>query len=503
MESNTMKRWNWVIALFVLGVLLAMPAYADQRLSVTGQLDNHIRVFKNNSATDDDLTNNDDEPFGARTRGRITFSVAATEFSKAHVGLEFDQFWGDSRSNISGSGASPTRCVVSGVVAAPGQTPSCTTVNGGFDIGTDNFVLELRHLYVEFKLPGTPVQFRIGGLPVEVSRLKGNLLLTMDVAAIEALYDISPQLKLQAYYSQSEEDFDGSFAAKLGEDYFLGLTLQTIPWKGLDVDLIFAYQHLQGPNYSTATQRFATAGLRQEDRWWLGVDARWRFGGLTVSPTFIYQGGTREFTTAGDGNISAILLDIRGAYVIGPLTVTGKFAYTSGNKAGDDLGPNGDVDFFQPIAIDTVHRSVDWFEILGFNIDTTHPPLFGFNDTRSMRSNMSFDQFGLIHGAVRADFQALQNLVLTGALGFFSAAEKVGRPARLGPSTPGNNFNYTGQDKYLGTELDVWLRYTMFRGTDLDVWFAYAFMGDALNLDNPVRQAEDAVGAGARILYRF
>jgi hypothetical protein len=131
-----MKRWP----LFVLGVLLAVPAYADQRLSVTGFLDNHIRVFKNNSATDDDLTNNDDEPFGARTRGRITFSVAATEFSKAHVGLEFDQFWGDSRSNISGSGASPTRCVVSGVVAAPGQTPSCTTVNGGFDIGTDNFV---------------------------------------------------------------------------------------------------------------------------------------------------------------------------------------------------------------------------------------------------------------------------------------------------------------------------------------------------------------------------
>jgi hypothetical protein len=326
----------------------------------------------------------------------------------------------------------------------------------------------------------------------------------MDVAAIEALIDFSPQLKLQAYYSQSEEDFDGTFAAKFGEDWFTGLTLQTIPFKGLDVDLIFAYQHLQGPNYSTSTQRFVTAGLLQEDRWWLGVDARWRFGNLTVSPTFIYNGGKREFGAAGDADIGTFLLDARGAYVIGPLTLTGKFAYTPGNKATDTLGANSDVDFFQFIAIDTVHRSVDWFEIFGFNLDTTHPRLFaGGGNTRSLRNNLSFDQFGLIHGAVRADFQALPNLVLTGALGFFSAAEKVGRPARLGAATPGNNFNYTGQDKYLATELDVWLTWVMFKGTDLNVYFAYAFVGDALNLDNPVRQAEDVVGAGARILYRF
>jgi hypothetical protein len=479
-----------------------MPAYADQRLTVTGFIDNHVRVIKNNSATDDDLSNDDDEPFGARTRGRITFSIAATEFSKAHIGFEFDQFWGDSSRNIPGSGSSPTRCVTTEPPGQPPGTGTCTLVNGGFDIGTDNFVFELRHLYVEFKLPGTPVQFRIGGLPLDATRLKNLMLVTMDVAAIEALVDFSPQLKLLAYYSQSEEDFDELFASKLGEDYFTGLTLQTTPMKGLDVDLIFAFQHLSGPNFSASTERFVTAGMLREDRWWLGVDARWRWGNLTVSPTFIYEGGTREFA-AGDGDISAFLIDLRGSYVIGPLTVAAKFAFTPGNEASDTLGPNSDRNFYQPIAIDTVHRSTDWFEIFGFNLDTTHPPLFGFNDTRSIRSNLSFDQFGLIHGAVRGDYKALQNLTLTGALGFFSAAEKVGRPTRVGAATPGSNFNYTGQDKYLATELDVWLTWVLFRGTDVNVWFAYAFTGDALNLNNPVREAENVVGAGARILYRF
>jgi hypothetical protein len=495
------KRWSWGVALLVLAGLLDLPADADQRLTVTGYIDNHVRVIKNNSATDDDLTNDDDEPFGARTRGRIFFNVAATEFSRAVVGLEFDQFWGDSARNISGSGASP-RCVTTEPLGQPPGTGTCTLVNGGFDIGIDNFVLELKHLYVEFKLPEIPVQFRIGGLPLTATRLKDGMLLNMDVAALAILADLSPQLKLLAYYSQSEEDFDEIFAARFGEDWFSGLTLQTTPMKGLDVDLLFAFQHLSSPNFSTSTQRFATAGLRREDRWWLGIDARWRWGNLTLSPTFIYQGGIRDFA-AGDGDISAFLIDLRGAYVIGPLTVTAKFVHTPGNAASDTLGPNSDVNFYQFIAINADHRSLDWFEIFGFNLDTTDPPLFGTNDTRSLDSNVSFDQFGLILGAVRGDFKALQNLTFTGALGFFAAAEKVGRPARLGAATPGHHFNYTGQDKYLATELDVWLTWVLFRGTDLNVWFAYAFVGDALNLNNPVREAEDVVGAGARILYRF
>jgi len=344
----------------------------------------------------------------------------------------------------------------------------------------------------------------------------------MDVAAIEAAIDLHPQLKLLTYFAVTEEDFDGIFqgsgVAKLGEDYFTGLTVQTTPIKGLDVDLLFAFQHLQGPSLGGGfTIRIPSVGQQREDRWWLGVDARWRWGNLTVSPTFIYNGGSREFAT-GDATLRAFLLDLRSAYALGPLTLTAKFVYTPGNDASDTLGAGSDINVFQFIGVDTVHRSTDWFQIFGFNIDNVHPPQFGFFDSRSLRDNLSFDQFGLIHGAVRADFKALQNLTFTGALGFFAAAENVNRPARCGARVASTvtaagasgcgqaTFNFTGEDKYLGTELDVWLRYTLFRGTDVDVWFAYAFVGDALNLrhtDVGLRAAQDVVGAGARILYRF
>jgi hypothetical protein len=164
---------------------------------------------------------------------------------------------------------------------------------------------------------------------------------------------------------------------------------------------------------------------------------------------------------------------------------------TPGNDANSNVNtPGSDIDFFQFIAIDTVHRSLDWFEIFGFNIDTTSAPPFG--DSRSMRSNLGFDQYGLLHAALR----------------LFWAAEDVGRPARLGPASATSNpsFNYTGEDNYLGTEIDAWIRYNIFRGTDIDVYFAYAIVGDALNLQNPggpVREAQDSVAGGARVLYRF
>jgi hypothetical protein len=498
-----MKRLLGVIALLVLGGLVAIPAYADQRLTLTGFIDNHIRAFSNLSATDDDFNRNDDDEWHARTRGRISFNIAATEFSRAVIGFEFDQFWGDSSRNIAGSGSSPTRCVTS----ETGET--CTLVNGGFDIGIDNFVFELRHLYVDFKVPQLPVRFRIGGFDLNATPLKNLTLLTMDVAAIEMLVDAHPQLKVLAYFSPSEEDFDEEFAARLGEDWFTGVTVQTIPMKNLNIDVLFAYQRLRGPNFSLSTIRIVPPNLANEKRWWAGVDARWKYGDLVIAPTFIYNGGEREFTNGGDSDISSFLVDVRAAYTFGPLTATLKFAYTPGNDATDNVNaPGTDVDYYQFIAIDTVHRSLDWFEILGFNTDTTSTPPFGFNDTRSMRSNLGFDQFGLIHGAARVDFKVLPPLIITGAVGFFATAADVGRPARLGAASAVNNptYNYTGEDNYLGTEIDVWAQYTLFRGTDLDIYAAYAFIGDAFNLQDPgnnVREARDVIAGGARIIYRF
>jgi hypothetical protein len=245
-----MKQCLGIVTLLVLAGLMAVPAYADQRLTVTGYIDNHVRAFDNLSNTDDNFVLDKDNEWHARTRGQIFFNIAATEFSKAVVGFEFDQFWGDTSRNVSGAGSGPTRCVTSETA-----TETCTLVNGGFDFGIDNFVIELKHLYADFQIPQLPVRVRLGGMDLNATPLKNQTLLTMDVAAIEVSIDPHPQYKVLMYFSPTDEDFDEEFAAKLGEDYFMGLTLQTIPMKGLNIDLVFAFQHLRGPNFNASTAR--------------------------------------------------------------------------------------------------------------------------------------------------------------------------------------------------------------------------------------------------------
>jgi hypothetical protein len=497
-----MKRSNVVVALLVLVGLAAAPAYAEMRLTTTGFIDNHIRYTDNLSAFDDAVADinldtcrsegcDGEDDFRGRTRGRIFFNIAANEFSKAVFGFEIDQVWGASGEPASGD-------------------------NTGFDLGIDNTVVEVKWLYVDIKIPNTPVSFRAGGLPFAADRLKGGcMLLCMDVGGIDVEIAFDPQLILSVYFSNFEED-DDRLVTSLGDDYFTGVTLMTTPIKGLKANLIFAFEHIQGDSLGGgATTRIASADQNQEDRWWIGVEGEWKYANFLFSPTFIYGGGTREFVGDDEIDLSTFMVDVRGAVSFGPVTLTGKFVYTPGNETEDNLGAGGDdIHFWQSIAVDTVHRQVEWFEILGFNIDTTSPASFGLNDSRSIRSNLSFDQFGLLHAALRADFRATPTLVLTGAVGIFAAVEDVGPPSAGRAQANTANRNYTGEDTYLGTELDVWLRYALFKGVDVDVYFAHVFAGDALDLCAVgtgvgtgvacvQSSAKDITAAGTRLLYRF
>jgi hypothetical protein len=464
------------------------------RLTTRGFIDNHVRYADN--LTGDDLTDDSDDEWRARTRARLFFNIAATDFSKAVIGFEIDQVWGE----LAGSSTA------------------------GFDFGTDNIAVEVKWAYVDINLPNTPISLRAGGLPLKADLLKGScFLLCMDVGGVEVEVAFSPQFVASIYFANTLEDdsLDASDLDpdRLGDDYFGGITLITELFQGLEANLLFAFQHIGGPDFENtapatgSTSRLTSLGQTKEDRFWIGIEAEWKLANLIISPTVIYGGGQREFASGGDIDLSTVMVDVRAAYILGPLTFTGRFGYVPGNESDDDLGAGGDdIHFWQHIAVDTVSRNVEWFEILGFNHDTTSTPMFGGgNDSRSLRSNGGFDQFGLIHGAVRVDYKATPQATLTAVLGFFSAAEKVGPPSAGRGQTTTDTFNYTNDDKYLGTELDVWLRYTLFKGTDVDVYFAYAFIGDALDLCAPgtsgttcnKQNAEDIVTIGTRLIYRF
>jgi hypothetical protein len=64
-----------------------------------------------------------------------------------------------------------------------------------------------------------------------------------------------------------------------------------------------------------------------------------------------------------------------------------------------------------------------------------------------------------------------------------------------------NPFNFTGNSRYLGTEVDVGLRYTIMPGLTWTPRFGWAFLGDGLNQNN--RKAQDAYLLINRVIYTF
>jgi len=61
--------------------------------------------------------------------------------------------------------------------------------------------------------------------------------------------------------------------------------------------------------------------------------------------------------------------------------------------------------------------------------------------------------------------------------------------------------NFTGNSTYVGTEVDIGLRYTIMPGLTWTPLFGWAFLGDAYNTNN--RSAQDAWALVNRVIYTF
>src|SRR5688572_22801190 len=143
-EGVRTQRIVGALALLFMITFLAMPAAAAE-LRVTGFFDNIIpRVEGNNSGGDLDMTRNDDQATFGRARSQLFFNFLASDDLRGVFALEIDQAYGAPSSNRLGSG-----CVQgSGAFAAE----QC-----GFRNGIDTNSLQLKQLYVDFRIPQLPV----------------------------------------------------------------------------------------------------------------------------------------------------------------------------------------------------------------------------------------------------------------------------------------------------------------------------------------------------------
>jgi hypothetical protein len=546
-----------VLSLVILGAL-APSAFAQTpppapKVTIVGTFDQLTSVGRN--FYDGNYSRDNDREWYARTRFRPDFEFAVGR-TKAVLGVEIDLMYGQGGSNDGGFPGNN-----SGAAGGfAGGTKSAT--GGGLDLNTDVAGLfEVKWIYTEFDLTGKDslmpfIPFltvaRAGGQPFGTIANYKVYYANGDFAGLDMYSTFTPDIKNHFAFVIVEDQLAGGNRSTAvtrtsrGEDYAFILSPEFTPFKGLDLKPMISWFHADGLT-STAARRSATnvrtvggniagaAGVgggapagdsaNTEERYTVGLDARWRVGPFGLDPTISYQWGSYESQanrTNGSvgkvtGDAAAWLFDIIGSYQLGPLLLEMRGMYSSGNKARDNLSLS--KRYYEPLNLDTGYWSGGWLGILGLGVDYFNG---GGGANQGMDTNIGYDRYGRAQFAVRATYSITPAWAVYGVVAPTWTAESVdtdtGCPAlTVATSNAGcatrtavNSESFAkGDSSYIGTEVNGGMTWRFAPNAALDLAAYYLFAGSALDMTEQLngvavkRDSRDAYYATARVRLSF
>jgi hypothetical protein len=378
-----------------------------------------------------------------------------------------------------------------------------------------------------------------------------------DFAGLDMYSTFTPDIKNHLAFVIVEDQLAGgnrstaTTRTSRGEDYAFIVSPEFTPFKGLDLKPMFSWFHADGLTASAA-RRGATnvrtvggniagaAGVgggapagdsaNTEDRYTVGLDARWRVGPFGLDPTISYQWGSYESQanrTNGSvgkvtGDASAWLFDIIGSYQLGPLLLEMRGMYSSGNKARDNLSLS--KRYYEPLDLDTGYWSGGWLGLLGLGVDYFNG---GGGANQGMDTNIGYDRYGRGQVTARATYNITPALSLYALAGPLFTAQQVdtdtgsqlasaggtGTPAR---TTINQNSWVSGDSNYMGTEANLGMTWRFSANTAFDLVGGYFFAGDAFDATECTngaatcsanfarkKSAQDAYTLAARVRLAF
>jgi len=538
-----------VVALAMLAppVLAQAPA---PKVTITGLFDQVTTAGRN--FYDGNYGRDNDREWYARTRFRpdFTFEVGRT---KAVLGLEIDLMYGQGGSNDGGFPGNSTGFAGGFAGGTKGAT------NGALDLNTDvGGMIEIKWAYTEFDLTGKdsilpfiPVLTvaRAGGQPFGTIGNYKVLYANGDFAGLDLYTTFTPEIKNHLAFVVVEDQLAGGNRAlanvrtNRGEDYAFILSPEITPIKGLDIKPVVSWFHADGTtssnsrrnsvnvrtagtqvaggafvgsggmNSGTATGGGNAAGdaTNHEDRYTIGVDARWRMGPFGLDPSLFYQTGpyytqaqrSNGAVTRVKGDTAAWLADIIGSWQAGPLLVEARGVYTTGNKARDNLALS--KRYFEPLDLDTGYWA-GWASILALGIDYFNG---GGGANQGLDTGIGYDRYGRLGFGVRVTYNITPAFAVYGTINPTWAAEKVDTDTGCGATTVAqanagcttrltvNDRSWVeGDSRYIGTELDLGVTWRFAPNVALDLLGAYLFAGNALNTAECVALGGAGVGTG-------
>jgi hypothetical protein len=511
-----------LLSVFAIVGMLAPPVFAQApapKVTINGLVDFVTTVHRNWSGTPcpppataaaggcDVTDGGRDRGWYSRERGVFTITGEVGK-AKGVLSLEFDFHQG--QTNAEGGAA----------VAAPGNS-------AGTDLDTDvpNFA-EMKWLYVEVPLtgPGSYMPYipaatllRGGAQPARGHDYKNGILLSGDIPAVTFESTWAPNLRSTVTYVQAREQLDEVTAPGAFESWALVASLELDVYKGFTVKPTFAWADFTGGSGQSSLGNPNTSGLVFNDvnarmrRYTLGGDIRWTARPLSIQPTAFFQWGKQECTAAvgcavqRDVNIRTGILDVIGGYRMGPLNIEFRGMYTPGNKANETVANDDDINYYRGINPGFGYMA-GWTEIQTSGVEYNTALLAGAPGV-SLRTSPSYDKYGRFFLGAAADYALTPALTITGLLNASWAAEKVDTNGVLDANGLTSTTASSGDERYLGTEVNAKMTYRFAPNVAFDLIGAYLFTGPAMDhartAGGAVHDADDVYKLTARVRFTF
>jgi hypothetical protein len=467
--------------MLILG--LTVPALGAD-VTFHGDLNNRFMLYTNQS--------------GFYSGAGDNSTAAADQIKKDGVTDSWGEFkyrlWADAATND--GNVKGVFAIEVGAVRYGNNTAGAGTSRGGGFSG-DNVTMETRWAYTDLQLPMVDgkSRLRMGLQPFTV-----NKYLWDETVGGVVLYGGGDAMDYQFGWGRGHE-VQRTGAAGGAEDvdgYTARLNFK--PSDGLKIGVFGLYTH-GGANGTGANGAITAAGYELKSFaagvdfgiYNVGVDGGFKAGNFFVNWDLIYQTGDFENVTFTDTALTPTAntsVDLNAYYArasaglkMDALTFTYTFAYAT----GDDNGTDKDFDGYMAVDVDNFDGVV----------------LFegGYTDDVYFTERYYVLDKGMIMNKLALDYKASDKLKVGAAVLYMLTAEDI----KYTPAVAGSAA--TAVDE-IGTELDAYISYMLYKNVEFAVNAGYLMAGDAMDYFEEASiqngsSDEDIFRSTARIRYTF
>jgi hypothetical protein len=327
--------------------------------------------------------------------------------------------------------------------------------------GTDQPVLEIKHAYMEFVVPTTPLVLTAG---LQGFNFGGRLFQSKDAPGLTLTTNFAPH-KIQAFWwRESDRAFQNY---NVNDTYAL---LWQMTQKAFNVYAYGAYENdLDGVAHPTY----------KDHPYWIGVGGGLRPGNFDLSAQFIYNGGTRDFNTGDDTDYKGWVAEALAKYTIGPgMSVAVEGFYATG----------GDADKSNEFGQYTIPGTSE----VRWSMGNNRSIFYFYNGDFMYTGQKQLDFAGLWYGRVNFEYNPVAWLNLNFNY-LYIGDTRAGTPGAGKVVNLIANPASARQDKdedFVGHEVNVLAKIQIYKGLSYNLGFGYFFPGDVYDASN--KSADDA-----------